>query len=79
MLQRFYKQKLASGLSNRTIRYIHAIVHRALDQAVRWGLVARNVADFTNPPTPERRQMQVYTPEQIKRRLTGRVFERSRP
>jgi integrase len=79
MLQRFYKQKLASGLSNRTVRYIHAIVHRTLDQAVRWGLVSRNVADFTNPPTPKRRQMKVYTPEQIKRFLATAQEDRLYP
>lgn len=33
------------------MRYLHAIVHKALDDALRWGLVARNVADAASPPS----------------------------
>jgi len=39
------------GLSARTVRYVHAIVRRALSDAVRKGLVARNVADLADPPS----------------------------
>ncbi len=39
------------ALSPRTVRYIHTILHRALRDAVRWGRVARNVADAADPPS----------------------------
>jgi integrase len=39
------------GLSARTTRYVHTIVRRALADAVRKGLVARNVADLADPPS----------------------------
>jgi integrase len=42
------------GLSPRTVRYVHTIVHRALKDAVRWGRLARNVADGADPPPPSR-------------------------
>jgi integrase len=32
-------------------RYVHAIVRKSLTDAVRWGLVARNVADTAEPPS----------------------------
>ena len=40
----------SGGLSRRTVRYIHTILHRLLKDAVRWNLLARNVADFADPP-----------------------------
>ena len=45
------KNYAAGGLSPRTVRYIHAIVHRALRDAVKWGRLAGNPA---TPPTHPR-------------------------
>ena len=39
------------GLSARTTRYIHTIVHGVLSQAVKDGLLVRNPADAATPPT----------------------------
>jgi integrase len=39
------------GLSPRTVRYLHTIIHGVLGQAVRDGLLARNPADAATPPT----------------------------
>lgn len=38
------------GLSPRTVRYVHTILHRAFKDAVRWGRLARNPADAADPP-----------------------------
>jgi integrase len=38
------------GLDKRTVNYVHTITHRAFKDAVRWGRLARNPADVTNPP-----------------------------
>ena len=40
----------APGLSPRTVRYIHTIVHRMFKDAVRWGRLVRNPADAADPP-----------------------------
>ena len=37
------------GLSPRTVRYTHAVIHRALRDAVRWSRVQRNAADSADP------------------------------
>ncbi len=42
-------------LSAKTVRYIHTIIHKALEDAVDAGLVARNVAARAKPPRPSRR------------------------
>ena len=39
------------GLSPRTVRYIHTIIHGVLGQAVKDGLLLRNPADAATPPT----------------------------
>lgn len=38
------------GLSNRSVRYIHTIIHAALRDALRWNRVPRNVAEAATPP-----------------------------
>lgn len=40
------------GLSPRTVRYIHTIIHAALKDGLRWNRVVRNVADAATPPSP---------------------------
>lgn len=65
-LQRYYGQRLAEGrLSPASIRAQHRVLHKALGQAVKWGLVPRNVADAAEPPKAERHQMQTLTVERI--------------
>jgi integrase len=41
---------VAPGLDPRTVSYVHTILHRALNDAVRWGRLARNPADAADPP-----------------------------
>jgi len=72
ILQNFYNEKLAAGradgkggLSTRMVRYLHAIIRQALQQAVKEGLLARNVADATSPPTVKNKQMQPLTEEEL--------------
>jgi predicted Zn-dependent protease len=47
------KDHAGGGLSPRSVRYIHTIIHRALKDAVRWGRLARNPADAADPPKAE--------------------------
>ena len=57
-LQELYTNLLASGLSPATVHYVHAVMHRALHQAVRKGLVLRNVCDLVDSPRPNTPEMQ---------------------
>ncbi|HAA80517.1 MAG TPA: site-specific integrase [Thermoanaerobacter sp.] len=74
MLQSFYNQKLENGrtdgkggLSTRMVRYLHVIIRQALQQAVKEGLLTRNVADATNPPTIKNKQIRPLTEEELLR------------
>lgn len=64
-LQTLCSQKLKSGLSNRTVKYIRTIIHQALDKALEWGLVVRNVADAVKTPAPEKKPVVPLTKEQV--------------
>ncbi len=65
-LQNVYSQKIEAGLSPRTVYYIHSVIHHALEQAMKWGLVVRNVADLVDAPKPKRKTPQVFSIEQTK-------------
>ncbi len=54
-VQALYRRKLDEGLAPKTVKYVHTTLHRALKQAVRWGLVPRNVAAVDPPRRSPRR------------------------
>lgn len=70
-IQNLYSSMMQKGLSPRTVRYLHAVLHDALDQAVTWGLIPKNPAarKLVDLPRQERREMQAMSPEQAKRFL----------
>jgi len=65
-----YAKALASGrrdgtggLSARTVHHMHRVLREALQQALRWQLLARNPADAVKPPKVERKQMETLDAE----------------
>ena len=68
-IQALYTKKLDEGLSPATVRNLHAILHGALDQAVKWNLVARNACDVVTVPASQRHETQPLTFEQAQRLL----------
>ncbi len=47
---RFYTKKIKDGLSSKTVHGIHGVLKLALDNAVRWNYVSKNVCDLVKPP-----------------------------
>jgi integrase len=68
-LQSLYAERLEKGLSAQSVRHLHAVLHRGLEQAVRWNLVQRNVADLVTPPRVQRHEMRTLTSDHAKRLL----------
>lgn len=68
-LQKHYAARRGAGLSARTIKYHHAVIHKALETAVKWGLMARNVADGVDAPAERRNEMQTWNEDEIARFL----------
>ncbi len=73
-LDRFYRDLLARGsrgrpLSPATIRRIHGILRRALQQGVRWGWLGVNPAAAASPPRVPRVEVKPPTPNDLARVL----------
>ena len=62
---------LSKNLAPRTVGHVHRVLHRALRDALHWGLVARNACDAVRPPAVPRKEMQVLTPEQSRTLLAA--------
>lgn len=63
-IERYKNTKLSEGLSARTVSYHLERLHAALQQAVKWGFVQRNVADLVPRPRAPRYQAHRMTVEQ---------------
>lgn len=68
-LQALYSKKLEEGLSKRTVQYIHAVLRRALNQAVKWGLLARNLTDLVDSPKPQKKAPVTLNARQVRQLL----------
>jgi len=69
MIRGMYRQKLDEGKKPATVRAIHSMLHRALEEAVKDGLVARNVASLVKAPRIEKGEKQVLNADQAKQLL----------
>ena len=67
-IQRLYAQMLEKWGVPR-VQKVHVALHKALQDALRIDLVARNVADLVDKPKAQHIEMQVYTPEQAQQLL----------
>src|SRR5215216_6980415 len=75
-LQRLYREKQDAGLSASTVQKIHHILHKALAQAVRWDLIARNPADAAKAPRPASAEMRPLDTEEVRRLLDAAYGDR---
>src|SRR5205823_12509306 len=58
-------------LSSTSVRYILLVLRIALNKAVRWGAVARNVAALVDPPRVAHKDVHVLSPEETSRLLAA--------
>ena len=71
---------LLARLAPGTVRQVHAVLHRALEAAVRWGYVARSVAALADPPTPTRkRELRTWTAAELRTFLAAAQGDRLYP
>jgi integrase len=70
------------GLSAMTIHHVHACLHKACKDAVRWGRISRNPLDAADPPRQKgdgAKEMRTWTKEQFKAFLEAVADERLSP
>ena len=76
VFSQLYSRKLDSGLSSRTVRYIHAIARQAFGHAVTWGYILHNPAAEATPPKLAQRNMTVWNESDVQRFLDAAVDSR---
>jgi integrase len=77
-IKQLYALKQKEGRGARTIQLIHAVLHNALKQAVREGLLGRNPVSAVERPKVEQAEMKIWNEEQIQKFLitaSGSPFE----
>jgi hypothetical protein len=68
-VQALMRRRLAEGLSPRRVDYIRGVLRRALNHAMRWGLVGRNAAALVSPPRGRPVEIEPFDPEEARRFL----------
>jgi len=64
-IQGYYTKKLET-LSAGTLIKHHNLIHQALAHAVKWGILARNVAEAVDPPKPVRKEMRALDATEVR-------------
>jgi len=60
-IQSLYNALLRNGKSERTVLLNHSVLHSALNQALRWGLIGRNPAQAVMRPKLRRKEMKTLS------------------
>lgn len=68
-VQQLVASRLEHGLSPRTADYCRVVLRAALNDALKWGIVHRNVAALVDPPRQERRRFQAWDVDEARRFL----------
>lgn len=84
-LDKFYKEKLKNGrlnteggLSNRSVLYLHRIIHEILEHAVKKQIIPINISNNATPPKAVRYEAEVLTLAEVKlmfEKLKGNEIE----
>ncbi len=64
-IQQLYSALAAEGLSPRSVINTHRVLRRALQQAVKWDMIARNPCDAVDVPRAPRRETRVLDRDQV--------------
>lgn len=59
------------GLAPQSVLHLHRVLHKALDQAVKWQILARNPADAAEPPKVKKQERPVLDEAGIRRLVDG--------
>jgi integrase len=63
-IQTVFGEMQTRGLSARVVRHTHSALHNALKQAVKWGLLSRNVSEFVELPKVPHKERRVLSQEE---------------
>jgi integrase len=70
-IERLYSDLLDSNIGVRTIRLTHAVLHNALNKAIKYGLIVRNPAQGADLPEYSHSEMHVLDASQVNQFLVA--------
>lgn len=68
MVRAYYAMKIKTN-SAQTIKHHHTLLHKALETAIDWDMVDRNIANKVKPPKVSRRDMLFWNYEEVSKFL----------
>jgi integrase len=70
-VEEFYAEKLRSGLSGRSVEYLHSILASMYADAARWRDVAENPMRYVRSPKRQKKEMMCFTPADTRKFLAA--------
>ena len=64
-IQYLYSKLEKNGCSPRMRELVHSILHKALDQALKWDLIVRNPCDAVKRPVVPKKEMRCLTEQEV--------------
>ncbi|MHB8393425.1 MAG: tyrosine-type recombinase/integrase [Candidatus Dormibacteria bacterium] len=71
-----HERMLAEGVSPTTVHHAHMLLHRALEDALRWGALSRNVLGLVHPPRMVETELRTLNPTQVRALCAAAVGDR---
>ena len=78
VVNRFYERLVNQGIGISNIGYTHRVLHAALEQAVRNGIIGRNPAHGATVPRLKHKEMQILNEQEVGRFLVAASNSRYR-
>lgn len=75
-ITQMYTDLASDGLAPRSVIHTHRCLRRALQQALKWGLIVRNPCDAVDVPRAPRSEMQVLDRDQVETLLMATQDDR---
>jgi integrase len=72
----FYQDKLTAGAAPASVNKLHVTLHKALDQAVKWNMIPRNVSEAVKAPSPASKEMRTLSADQVRAMLRAAQGDR---
>jgi integrase len=68
-VQSFYQDRLDAGSAPASLNKLHVVLHKALDQAVRWNMIPRNPTEVVRAPRSTPEEMHPLSADETRRLL----------
>jgi integrase len=68
-VQGFYQDRLDAGLAPASVNKLHVVLHKALDQAVKWNMIPRNPTGVVRAPRPTPKEIHPLSADETRKLL----------